>query len=155
MSTSGKMKYKDKYFHAVRVAPFCFQLPEIIGDFLSHDVICTVFSNKMKVRNKKGRAVDEGKYIALVASEIWYASVLPQIERLPSFLPETRKFQRLAIGYSEAIQCINGILDLSSLGTLIEFSVQSGFLHDDLMLLNRGERSVQMFMPDWIDPDPR
>jgi hypothetical protein len=128
---------------AERIAPYCFKLPQKISDFLSTNIICTMLPKILLGSDFKN---DEGVFIALIPLDVWISSLLPDIESLPSKVEE-RRVQRLAIGYSSEIQCVNGSIDLSGLNSIIEYSVQNGCLHDKDMLFSMGERSIRMIMP--------
>jgi len=129
---------------AERIAPFCFKLPQKISDFLSTNIICTILPKILLGGDFKH---DEGVFIALIPLDVWVSSLLPEIESLPSKGVAERRVQRLAIGYSSEIQCVNGSIDLSGLDSIIEYSVQNGCLLDKDMLFSMGERSIRMIMP--------
>lgn len=129
---------------AERIAPFYFKLPKNITDFLSTNVTCTLLPKMLLGSDFRD---DEGVFIALIPLDVWSSSLLPDIESLSWGTAEGRRVQRLAIGYSSEVQCINGHIDLSGLASIIEHSVQNGCLHDDDMLLRLGEQSIRMMMP--------
>ncbi|UZE94813.1 hypothetical protein [Alkalimarinus alittae] len=137
-------KNKNEGYCAERIGPFHFMLPQKISDFLSNDVVCTLLPNLILGSEYSD---DEGVFIALIPSDVWMNSLLPDIESSSWDKPEGRRLQRLALGYVSKVQCINGCIDLTSLKSIIKYSVEHGCLHDGDMLLSLGEQSVRMDTP--------
>lgn len=139
------MYTNENHYEAERIGPFCFKLPQKFSAFLSTHIICTILPNTLLGCDFKD---DEGTFTALIPLDKWLNNILPRIESLSSNSAESRRVQRLAVGYSSELQCINSCIDLSSLTSIIEYSVKHGCLHDGDLLLSMGENSIRLIVPE-------
>jgi len=126
---------------ARRIGPHRYQLPACATDFLTADVICTLLT---KTAQKPSHSRPSDIFIAIIPKDIWVNSLLNRIKSLSIDVEEYRRIQRLAIGYSEQLSLIDGVLDLSNCLALIEYAELHNCIADDDMGLMISEQIVRL-----------
>lgn len=139
-------KFKGEYFYAERIAPFCYQLPLEVSQFLSERIIVSIVPNSLLKNELKGI---EGNFIGVFSDANWI-KFKGKIESLPINDVRVRRVQRVVLGNAHEQPCRDGLLDLSGLGSVLDGFVKEGLLHDDTMLLRIETRCIRMIIPSRV-----